>query len=106
MALIMFSQSFSGAMFLSFSGTIFTNSLKNMIPKYASSVDPKAVITAGATGFRNIISGNDLANVLVAYAKSVDPVFYLCAGAAFGCFAFAWGMGWKDIRTKTQVSKA
>lgn len=106
MALIMFSQSFSGAMFLSFSGTIFTHSLKNMIPRYASSVDPKAVITVGATGFRNIISGNDLASVLVAYAKSVNPVFYLCAGAAFGCFAFAWGMGWKDIRTQTQVSKA
>jgi hypothetical protein len=102
----MFSQSFSGAMFLSFSGTIFTNNLKSLIPKYTSSVDPKAVITAGATGFRHIISGNDLANVSVAYAKSVDPVFYLTAGAAVGCFIFAWGMGWKDIRMKNLVSKA
>ncbi len=106
MALIMFSQTFGGAMFLSFSDTIFTNSLKTLIPVYASSVDPKAVITAGATGFRRTISGTNLANVLVAYAMSVDRVFYLTAGAGVGCFVFAWGMGWKDIRTKQPVSKA
>lgn len=106
MALIMFSQTFGGAMFLSFSDTIFTNSLKSLIPTYASSVDPEAVITAGATGFRKIISGNDLTNVLMAYAKSVDRVFYLTAGAAVGCFVFAWGMGWKDIRKKNEVSRA
>lgn len=106
MAMIMFSQTFGGAMFLSFSDTIFTNSLKSLIPKYAPSVDPEAVIAAGATEFRNILSGNDLANVLVAYAKSVDPVFYLTAGAGVGCFVFAWGMGWKDIRKKLQASNA
>ena len=106
MALIMFSQTFGGAMFLSFSDTIFTNSLKSLIPIYAPSVDPRTVINAGATGYRNIISGTALANVLVAYAKSVDRVFYLTAAAGVSCFIFAWGMGWKDIRTKKEVSKA
>ena len=105
MALLGFSQTFGGALFLSFSDTIFTNSLKSLIPTYASGVDPEAVIAAGATGFRNMISGKDLANVLVAYAKSVDRVFYLTAGAGVGCFVFAWGMGWKDIRKKKENSK-
>lgn len=104
MALVMFSQSFGGAMFLSFADTIFTNSMMSLIPQYAPSVDPKAVIAAGATGFRNLISGNDLANVLVAYSKSADRVFYLAVGAAVGSFIFAWGMGWHDIRKKNNVS--
>ena len=106
MALIGFSQTFGGALFLSFSDTIFTNSLKFLIRTYASTVDPEAVIAAGATGFRNITSENVLANLLVAYAKSVDRVFYLTASAGVSCFVFAWGMGWKDIRKKNEISKA
>ncbi|KAK4697081.1 hypothetical protein P7C71_g940, partial [Lecanoromycetidae sp. Uapishka_2] len=108
MALIMFSQTFGGAIYLSLSDTIFTNSLKTLIPKNAPSINPEVIINAGATGFRSLLSGTNLANLLVAYADSVDRVFYLTAGAGCACFIFAWGMGWKDIRQKndeTEVSK-
>ena len=106
MALLMFSQTFGGALFLSFSDTIFTNSLKALIPTYAPSVDATTVINAGANGFRRLISGSNLVNVLVAYAKSVNRVFYRTASAGVCCFIFTWGMGWKDIREKKEVSKA
>ena len=106
MALLMFSTSFGGALFLSFGEVIFSNSLKALIPIYAPAVDPQTIIDSGATGFRTHIHAADLAAVLVAYAKSVDRVFYLTAGLGVGCFIFAWGMGWKDIRKKKQVSKA
>jgi hypothetical protein len=106
MALLMFSQAFAGALFLSFAAVIFTNSLKTLVPKYAPSVNPQTVINAGATGFRSLIKGPDLAGVLVAYAKSVDRVFYFAAGAAVGAFVFGWFMGFKDIRKKKLVSKA
>ena len=100
MALVMFSQTLGGAMFLSFSDTIFTNSLRTLIPQYAPDVDAQAVVMAGATEFHNILSPHDLSNVLVAYALSIDRVFYLSAATGIACFAFAWGMGWKDIRRK------
>jgi hypothetical protein len=106
MAFVMFSQSLAGALFLSFSDTIFTNSLKTLIPKYAPSVDPQVVINAGGTGFRTIVKGTELAGVLVAYAKSVDRVFYLSAGMAVGYFVSGWFIGFKDIRSKNQLSKA
>ena len=106
LALVMFSQTIGGAMFLSFSVTIFTSSLTSLIARYAPLVDPRAVVDAGATEFWNILSGSDLANVLMAYAMSVDRVFYLCAGAGAACFVFAWGMGWKDIRKKNSASIA
>lgn len=101
----MFSQSLFSALFLTFASTIFTNSLTTLIPQYAPSVDPKAVITAGATGFRTIINGEDLAEVLVAYAKSIDRVFYLAAAGGVCCFVFAWGMGWRDVRKRKEVGK-
>ena len=105
MALIELSQTFGGTLFLSFSDEIFTNDLKSLRHTYTSAVDPKAVIAAGVTGYRRIISGKDLADVLVAYAKSADRVFYLTAGAGVGCFVFPWGMGWKSIRKKKGFSR-
>ncbi|KAK9344618.1 hypothetical protein V1522DRAFT_171594 [Lipomyces starkeyi] len=105
-ALVMFSQTFAGALVLSFSDTIFTNSLSTLVPQYAPNVDPQTIINAGATGFRSDLSGSELANVVIAYAKSVDRVFYLTTGMACGCFLFSWAMGWKDIRKKNTVSKA
>lgn len=106
MALLMFSQTFGGALFLSFSDTIFTNSLKALIPTYAPSVSTETVINAGANGFKKLISSSNLANMLVAYAKSIDRVFYLTASAGVCCFLFTWGMGWTDIRKKKEVSMA
>ncbi|KAL9607326.1 MAG: hypothetical protein Q9167_007752 [Letrouitia subvulpina] len=105
MALTIFSQSFGAATFLSFAETIFRNSFGTLIPQYAPTVNPQSVIDAGATKFRKIVSRTDLAGVLVAYAKSIDRVFYLAAAMGAGCFVFAWGMGWKDLRKPTEVSK-
>ncbi|KAI0843905.1 putative MFS multidrug transporter [Daldinia vernicosa] len=106
MALLMFSQNFGGALFLSFAETIFSNSLKTLIPEYAPSVNPETIINAGATGFRLVISPTEIANVLVAYSKSIDRVFYMTAGMGVLYFVFSCGTGWKDIRKKNEVSKA
>lgn len=102
-SLVMFSQTFGGAMFLAASNTILTNSLKTEIPKFASSVDVQTIINAGATGVRNVVLTTDLEGVLLAYAKSIDGVFYLVAGSSVACFVFSWGIGWKDIRAKKSI---
>ena len=106
MALVTFSQSFGAALFLSFAETIFSNSFGNLLSEYAPSVNAQSVVVVGATGFRSFVSGKDLAGVLIAYAKSIDRIFYLGAGLGAACFVFAWGMGWKDLRKKKEVSKA
>ncbi|KAH8651095.1 major facilitator superfamily domain-containing protein [Xylariales sp. PMI_506] len=106
MAIVMFSQSFHGSIFLTLCETIFSTGLRTLIPEYAPSVNPQDVISAGANGFRTIISPEDLPNVLTAYAKSLDRVFYLTTGMGVGCFILTWWMGWKDIRKKKEVSKA
>lgn len=106
MSLVWFSQSFGAALFLSFAETIFSNSFATLLPQDAPNVNPQTVISTGATGFRAVVSKADLGGVLKAYSKSIDRNFYLIVGMGFGCFLFAWGMGWKDLRKKKVVSKA
>ncbi|KAF2761484.1 putative MFS multidrug transporter [Pseudovirgaria hyperparasitica] len=106
MALVIFSQSFGAAMMLSFAETIYSNSFKTLIAKYAPLVNAWSVIDAGATMFRSIVPGTELRGVLTAYAESIDRVFYLAAGMGVGCFFFAAGMGWKTLKKKATPSKA
>jgi hypothetical protein len=106
MALLMFSQAFGGALFLSFADTTLTNSLKTLIPKYAPSVNPQSIIDAGATGIRTVTNSSNLIDVLKAYSKAVDWVLYLPVGLAVASFASSWFMGFKDIRRKQQITKA
>lgn len=106
MALVMFSSTLGGALFLSFSQTILTNSLRSLVPQFAPNVDAESIIAAGATGVRAVVSAADLQGVLVAYSKSIDRVFYLCAGASGGVFIASFGMGWKDIRPKIDPPEA
>ncbi|KAK3358748.1 putative MFS multidrug transporter [Lasiosphaeria hispida] len=96
---MMFGHTMGGAIFLSLAQTVFTNSLRALIPVYAPSVDPRAVIAAGTTheGLATVDESN-VAGVLLAVCKSVNRVFYMTTGAAFAAFCFAWGIGWRNIR--------
>ncbi|KAJ5219112.1 uncharacterized protein N7498_001211 [Penicillium cinerascens] len=100
MSILMFTQTLSGAVFLTFADVIFSTGLKTLIPKYAPNVNPEVIVAAGATGIRNVVSSENLPGVLKAYADSVDHVFYMSAGLGVFCMVFAFGMGWKDVRKK------
>lgn len=105
--MLIFTLTFSGSLFLSVGDTIFTNSLRGLIPEYAPSVDPSTVVAAGATGLRGNVSPSALDGVLTAYARSIDRVFYLGAAFAASSFYFSWAMGWKNIRKMPyQVTEA
>lgn len=100
MSVLIFSQTLSGAVFLTFANVIFDNGLKTLVPQYAPSIDPEVLIAAGASGIRKVVTGNNLAGVLRAYCASIDHVFYMAAALGVCIFASSWGMGWKDVRKK------
>lgn len=99
-SLVMFSGMLCGALFLSFGTTIFTQSLRHLIPDHDNGTNPEAIIQAGATGFRNILNPGEIGGILIAYAKSIDRVFYLITALTAVSFFFAFGLGWKDVREK------
>lgn len=104
MAFLLWAQYIGPTIFLTLYNTIFSTSLRSLVPQIAPNVDASAVVAAGATSFRDLVSPQDLPSVLVAYSDSIDNVFYLVAAAGVGGFFAAWGMGWYDIRQKNRES--
>lgn len=100
MAVMMFLQGLMGSIFISIANTIFDNSLLSEIRSRAPGVNAEAVLAAGATAFRKVVSPEQLPNVLEAYAISFDQVFYLAIGLTATTFVTSWGLGWRDVRKK------
>lgn len=105
-SLIMFSGMLFGALLLSFSATIFTQSLRRLIPQQDPGADAAAIVEAGATGFRKLLDPSEIGGILIAYAKSIDYVFYLIAALSAASFFVAFGLGWKDIRERKDKTAA
>jgi hypothetical protein len=96
-----FGHTMGGAIFLTTAQSIFTNGLRTLLPQYAPTVDPTAIIDAGVT-YATIADGDpaSLEAVILVICKSISRVFYMTTLAGFAAFCFAWGIGWKDIRKK------
>ncbi|KAI0427498.1 major facilitator superfamily domain-containing protein [Xylaria sp. FL1042] len=99
-AFIVWCQYIGPTIFLTLYNVVFDAGLRSQLQSRAPNVDAEAVIHAGATGFRKIVSAQDLPKVLVAYSTSLDYTFALGAGAAVVALVAALGMGWKDIQKK------
>ena len=100
MSLLMATQTYFAALFLSFGDTIFTNSLRSALEASLTKSQADRVTGAGAYGFRDVVPEGQLEVVLGAYATSINRVYYMIIGLAGLCFVFSWGLGWVDIRKK------
>ncbi|KAK0821415.1 hypothetical protein LTR75_000890 [Friedmanniomyces endolithicus] len=109
MAIVIFCQGMGGAVFLIVANAVFSNSLRHQLRLQSSEIGvaPDAVVNAGARGLRRLIpDGERLAIVLRAYTDSIDKVMYVGVGVACVAFAFAWGLGFKDIRKVKAMNNA
>lgn len=88
--------------------TIFSQTLTSKIHLYAPSVSSEAALAAGggADAVRALVprGSEELAGVFRAYTMSLRNVFFLLLAFAAMSFIFSWGMGWKDIRKKKEVT--
>ncbi|KAH0003285.1 putative MFS transporter, partial [Aureobasidium melanogenum] len=105
MSLLIFSQTFGGALFLAFAQTVFNTGLSSALKKYAPEVATETVLAAGATGVKNAIPKAVLPQVLQAYSVAINHVFYLGAGAAAAATIVCLGMGMHSIK-KAQAAEA
>lgn len=105
MAIIIFTQNIGAATSLIAANAIFSNTLRRQLQERAGQIGlaPDAIIAAGARSIRDLVSGSRLDAVLAAYSKSIDRVMYLGIGVSVAVLAFAWGLGWKDIRKANQL---
>ncbi|KAH0439641.1 hypothetical protein CcaCcLH18_02751 [Colletotrichum camelliae] len=99
-SLLVWAQYVGPTIFIVAYNTLFTSSLRSEIPKHAPNADVEAIVAAGATEFRKLVSAEDLPSVLVAYSNAINHVFFLVAAVGVLAFLAAFGMGWRDIRKK------
>ncbi|KAI1088255.1 MFS general substrate transporter [Rostrohypoxylon terebratum] len=99
-ALMVFSQAIGPAIANTLYNVIFLSSLPTQIAEFAPQANVQAIINAGASGFRSVVSPTDLNGVLTAYANSLGRIYYLAVAFAAICGIASWGMGWNDLRKK------
>jgi|SRR5579862_3287546 hypothetical protein len=90
----------SGAVFLAVSQSVLSNGLVSQISQRIPDLDPAMIVSAGATGVRNIVSAAQLPLVLEAYNSAVRDVFIMAVALAACSFVVAWGFEWKSIKGK------
>lgn len=74
-SVVPFCQYFGSALFVSLGTTVFTNSLVPALQLYAPGVDPKVVVSAGATRVGDLVPQDQLPGVLLAANKALTQTF-------------------------------
>ena len=100
-ALMMFSQTLGGAVFISVGNNIFDTQLAKNLEKITG-IDIKNVAGTGATDLRSLVPANLLPQVLLAYNDAIRATFYLVT-ALTSCLIFgALAMEWKSVKKGEQ----
>lgn len=99
-ALVFFFNSLGGAVSLAIAQNVFINGLAKNVPKYAPDVDPRVVISAGATFVRQVVKPESLPGVLEAYTKAITGAFLISIVVGAIAFVISLGMEWKSVKGK------
>ena len=99
-AIINFTLTLGGALFVSVGQNIFTNRLLSNLAEKVPAVDPDIVLQIGATSLRTAVDRVQLPGVLSAYNDALDQTFYVAL--AMACFSLvgSLGMEWKSVKGK------
>jgi hypothetical protein len=80
-AIMMFSQTLGGALFISVAQNVFTNQLIKNLRTIVPDLSSEFVLTVGATEIKNKIDPKYLAGVVSAYNESLTQTFYVSVAA-------------------------
>ncbi|KAF2191552.1 putative MFS transporter [Zopfia rhizophila CBS 207.26] len=99
-ATIMFSENLTAAIMVSVAQNVFTNQLMKNMSTYVSTMDPRIILTVGATQIKSQVGQEFYDAVLIAYNKSLTQTFYV--GVALSCcsvFGVVW-LQWLSVKGK------
>lgn len=100
-ALMMFSQTLGGAVFLSVGNNIFNIRLVHNLAKIAG-LDIGSVAATGATDLKNMVPPSMLPQVLVAYNDALRATFYLVTALTCCTIFGSLAMEWKSVKKGQQ----
>ncbi|KAF8863427.1 putative HC-toxin efflux carrier [Acephala macrosclerotiorum] len=99
-SIIIFVQTLGGALFVSIGQNTFSNKLVEGLAKYAPSLDPKIVLTAGATNLQTSVAKDVLPGVILAYNNALTHSFLVAAIMAAFTMVGAAAIEWKSVKGK------
>ncbi|KAJ5390556.1 major facilitator superfamily domain-containing protein [Penicillium cataractarum] len=101
-AAVMFFQTLGGALFIAVGQSVFQNGLISGIVKYAPDVAPKAIIGAGATEMRHVLSElgqlSQLDGVIKAYMSGLRDAYRVSLALAVVAFVASLFLEWKSVK--------
>jgi hypothetical protein len=99
-ALIMFSQTLGGALFISVGQNIFTNQLIKHLRAVVPDLSPTFILQIGATEIKHAIKPQYLDAVLEAYNTTLSETFYVAVATGAISILGAVFVEWKSIKGK------
>lgn len=100
-ALMQFSQTLGGTVFISVGNNLFDSQLAHNLAKIPG-IDVGSVVATGATDLKSKISASLLPQVLVAYNDALRATFYLATALACCTIFGALAMEWKSVKQGQQ----
>ncbi|ETI26875.1 hypothetical protein G647_09974 [Cladophialophora carrionii CBS 160.54] len=97
-ALVMFMQTFGGALFVSVAQNIFNNRLISEIPKQAPGINPQIILHVGATSLKDQVPARLLAGVQTAYNTALTETWYIAVAMACLSVLGAVFVEWKSVK--------
>ena len=107
-ALMVFVQNLGGTIFASASDNVFDTRLVQDLARMVPDLNPQLILSAGATGFRQVVGDAEYPLVLVAYNDAVIKTFQIGLILACLCAIGVAGVEWKRAQTgkETQTEEA
>ena len=109
-AAVMFFQTLGGAIFIAVGQSVFQNGLIAGISTHTTGVDPSAIIRAGATEMRNVLSTleelDQLDGVIQAYMSGLRDTYRVSLALMIAAFVAACFLEWKSVKgSKSQTNE-
>ncbi|KAH8649754.1 major facilitator superfamily domain-containing protein [Tricladium varicosporioides] len=105
-AISVFFWQLGGAIAASISQSIFINGISKRVSSQLPSLDPSAVISAGAANLEHLASNADILQVLrQIYAAALREVFIYALVAACLAFLFTLGMEWLNLKDASKLGE-
>lgn len=102
-AVLIFLQTLGGALFVSIAQNVFSNKLISGIAQYAPGLDPKIVLTIGATNIQTYLAANEpqyLSGVILAYNDALVKAFTVATAMAALSIIGSVTVEWKSVKGK------
>lgn len=99
-AMMMFSQTLGGAIFISVAQNVFTNKLLSNLAEVVPGINAEMILGVGATSLQKIIPAKFLPGVQVAYNDAIMDTFYVAVAVAAFSSVGAIFFEWRSVKGK------